>query len=556
MAMAKLVAAECGRMNPLMELTNRFHEGNLHQAEFSTSHQETYSFVPQTFNMQLLLNEMHGIEKLSNMASVKENQRTDCEKISNEWKTEYFEKSSVLENFKNDFKSQTHGFQSSFYRPSYHPLYRPLHGIYHKPNMNVQQIQWRPECLNETSNILEEKFSEENRTACEILTKIEDEISAEEDQANKWVHEYATNYNENPATIVEDLTQSSDGSEEYWVKLQENWNELFSQEQFQNEEELFLNTYTEKDYRFESKNPFAGIKNSFEEGLTKLNEGDLISAILLFEEAVQVNPSHVDAWKYLGTSQAENEQEMLAICALKKCLDLNPENLEARMALAVSYTNECMQTQACNTLKAWIHYNPRYSHLVSETRNDLNVTSIVSSSVVKEIENLFLAAARISPEGNIDADIQIGLGVLYNIVGDYVKAIDCFNTGILARPDSANLWNKLGATLANSGRSDEAIEAYRNALELRPGFIRCRYNLGISCVNLKAYPQAIEHFLVALNMQKKNEDPTRTASTMSENIWSTLRMTSSLLGRKDLLSAVDRRDLNFFNDAFKINEVS
>jgi len=98
---------------------------------------------------------------------------------------------------------------------------------------------------------------------------------------------------------------------------------------------------------------------------------------------------------------------------------------------------------------------------------------------------------------------QIGLGVLFNIAHEYDKAIDCFKTSLHVKPDSALLWNKLGATLANSGRSAEAIEAYRNALELRPGFIRCRYNLGISCINLKVYGTAIEHFLTALNMQRK-----------------------------------------------------
>ena len=86
------------------------------------------------------------------------------------------------------------------------------------------------------------------------------------------------------------------------------------------------------------------------------------------------------------------------------------------------------------------------------------LSSSYSEFLFLQVENLFQEAARLSPE---DSDVHTVLGVLYNLSRNYDKAISSFERALQLKPRDYSLWNKLGATQANSSRSAEAIYAYQ-----------------------------------------------------------------------------------------------
>ncbi|KAF5230887.1 hypothetical protein FAUST_9590 [Fusarium austroamericanum] len=318
-------------------------------------------------------------------------------------------------------------------------------------------------------------------------------------------------------------------------------------------------------YLFEQDNFFRDEKNAFEEGVRIMKEGGNLSlAALAFESAVQQNPDHTDAWVYLGTAQAQNEKETAAIRALEQALKQDPNNLAALMGLAVSYTNEGYDSTAYRTLERWL--SVKYPNILNP--KDLHPPAEMGftdrQQLHDKVTNLFIKAAQLSPDGeHMDPDVQVGLGVLFYGAEDYDKAVDCFQSALhSSEVGSSNqqeqlhlLWNRLGATLANSGRSEEAIAAYQEALAMAPNFVRARYNLGVSCINIHCHHEAACHFLAALEMHKAIEKSGRSkayeilgdnasgvdetldrmsAQNRSSTLYDTLRRVFTQMGRRDL----------------------
>ncbi|CAJ1440678.1 unnamed protein product [Effrenium voratum] len=213
------------------------------------------------------------------------------------------------------------------------------------------------------------------------------------------------------------------------------------------------------EYRFAEENPFSEVSDPLAEAIRLLREGRDRDALLCLEAEVQRNPESSEGWRLLGQLYASLDLDVEAIQCLRKGHEVDPYNLDSLLALGVSCTNELDQLPALRYLRTWIENHEEYQALVEGVQPP---PEFEYPAWRQQVTQLFQRAAEVSPH---DPDVFIALGVMENINRNFDEAIQ-------AELFAGIVWNKLGATLANSGKSEQAVVAYHQGLELKPNYAR------------------------------------------------------------------------------------
>jgi peroxin-5 len=258
-------------------------------------------------------------------------------------------------------------------------------------------------------------------------------------ESDSWTRQFDT-FKEQEMSVSWDEAFKSVNSQDIRPIEEQSFEDIWNEISYQGLSTANVN-YT--DYQLQGENEKLNSAISFDEGLRLMKEGSLGEAILCFEAFIQQNEhdSRIpEAWMYLGLANAEYEKEIKAIAAFEKCITLDPSNANALLALAISYTNEGLEQKTFELLSKWLHQNYPETRLNTAANRDLLIQGFASNI----------------NSSKIDPNLQLGLGVLFYNNGEYQKAIDCFKIALSIKPDDYLLWNRLGATLANSGQSEQA----------------------------------------------------------------------------------------------------
>jgi peroxin-5 len=286
-----------------------------------------------------------------------------------------------------------------------------------------------------------------------------EKYKGKEPMQEQWQEEFTSKQNELEADQIDthagDTVDWQQQFQEIWSKMEESkragegdwaseFKDIFPADMEPESLEVDPVFATCEPYIFEKTNEFLSHPDPYQAGLDLLrDQGSLSLAALAFEAAVQRDEHNSDAWMRLGKIQAENEKEIPAIAALQRAVQENPRNVEALINLAVSYTNEGQTNEAFATMERW--FKTKHPEIPIPPLSQ-------GQDMHDRLSNAFLQAVMKDAQ-HVDSNLQIALGLLYYNQMDYEKTIDCFTAALSTRLDDYLLWNRLGATLSNYGKS-------------------------------------------------------------------------------------------------------
>lgn len=352
----------------------------------------------------------------------------------------------------------------------------------------------------------------------------------------------------------------------------------------------FASTGTAREeYRFaeregEQKHARSALE-ALEEGVRLRQAGKLTMAVHAFEEAVNrekgdphpplERAQKAKAWYLLGVTLAETDDDATAITALQQGLDGyvgdvqgerrqdHPYLLGSLIALAVSFTNEQLQPQAFWHIKEWFGtwcrqngFEEKELRGVSEQEtNGTDLEDVFQDAGKAGAQNLLQKMNTACERAPQDADIRIVMGVLHNLNREYSKAAETLRHAVMLRPNDPGLWNKLGATLANGGESDDALRAYRRSVDINPALVRAWVNVGTAYSNRGEFPKAARYYLKSVAMAEEeatsaSEKGIIATQDRMAHVWGYLRTTLISMSRSDILHLVDSRDIRGLRSHF------
>lgn len=192
----------------------------------------------------------------------------------------------------------------------------------------------------------------------------------------------------------------------------------------------------------------------------------------------------------------ESRSSERSLEATLEAVNANPDDLNARLSLAVAYTEQQMYDEAIEQCQVILHQNSVHLGAIHQLGR-IREKQGEYESAIQEYERIL----RIDRD-NVEALQQ--LGILHSELGLYTEAENEFKRALELNPSSTDAYYNLGLVHTKRGLYSRAIQEFEKVLELDSTWIDAYLHLGRAYDHQERYDDAIRMFEALLKVQPDN----------------------------------------------------
>ena len=229
-----------------------------------------------------------------------------------------------------------------------------------------------------------------------------------------------------------------------------------------------------------------------------LTKGQVTKAINQYREALRINPHDSKTHNNMGNAYVEKDWLNYAVSEYHQSIRLDPKFTDAHKNLAIVYCKQERYLQAISQLRQAIAIKPNDAECYSQLGNVFQQRGDYNQAISE-----YKKALRFNP--NL-ADAYYGLAVCYSQLKLVDDEIWGYKKALALQPDMLAALVNLGNAYFGQKKYSMAIEQYKKAVLLQPGEAMIYYNLGAAYANSENYNQAVAEYLMAVELDPDNGD--------------------------------------------------
>jgi tetratricopeptide (TPR) repeat protein len=230
-------------------------------------------------------------------------------------------------------------------------------------------------------------------------------------------------------------------------------------------------------------------------GYRRINQGDWERAYAYFTMATDYAPQYADWWFQAGYAAYRQGHYENALRALQQATQVNPSFARAQFLTGLTQYARGEREQGLTTLQRWAVQLGVTPETFAEAVNLYRESRFAQAQQV--FEQMLQGA-----QDNYAEYIRWGDEAYQR--GDLQTAEACFRHVLNARPNYADVRNRLGVVLTAQGRDEEAIDQFIAAIRINPRYVEAHINLAIAYYELGYTEQAKAHYQQVLEYDPEN----------------------------------------------------